>query len=69
MQTQANHTMQAYVTRPNRVIPCRVSVTTATGDRHSYCALSRSTCAAAMDALDRFGICKVRVQAVWPRRP
>jgi len=66
MQTQANLALRAHTTRPTRVIPCRVSVTTATGDKHRYYTLSRSTCAAVMDALDRFDICKVRVQAIRP---
>jgi len=66
MQTTAIHSLQAHTTRPTRVIPCRVSVTTATGTRHHYYTLSRSTCTAVMDALDRFDICKVRVQAIRP---
>jgi len=69
MPATASHPLQAHTTRPTRVIPCRVSVTTATGDKHRYYTLSRSTCAAVMDALDRFDICKVRVQAIRSRRP
>jgi len=61
MQAQKNQALQTHATR---VIACRVSVTTTTGDRHHYYALSRSTCAAAIQALDVFGICKVRVQSL-----
>ncbi|VCU72349.1 hypothetical protein PIGHUM_04448 [Pigmentiphaga humi] len=46
-----------------RLIPCQVNVTTASGDRHSYTALHRSTCGAAIDAFERFGFCKVSVRA------
>lgn len=46
-----------------RLIPCRVNVTTESGDRHSYIALHRNTCGAAMDAFERFGFCKVSVRA------
>jgi len=69
MQTQQSQADQAHATRANYTIPCRVSVTTATGDRHHYYALSRSTCAAVMDALDIFGICKVRVQSLRRSHP
>jgi len=64
MQAQKNQALQTHATR---AIPCRVSVTTATGDRHHYYALSRSTCAAVIHALDVFGICKVRVQSLRRR--
>ena len=37
---------------------------TATGEQHSYTALFKSTCGAVMDALDRFGFCKVSVEAM-----
>lgn len=50
--------------RPTRLIKCRVSVRTATGEQHSYTALFKSTCGAVMDALDRFGFCKVSVEAM-----
>lgn len=50
--------------RPARLVKCRVSVRTATGERHSYTALFKSTCGAVMDALDRFGFCKVSVEAM-----
>ena len=49
--------------RPGRLIQCRVNVRTATGERHSYTALFKSTFGAAMDALGRFGISKIRVEA------
>ena len=47
-----------------RLIKCRVEVTTAEGVRHRYVALFRNTCGAVMDALDRFGIVKVSVEAI-----
>jgi len=69
MQTTASPSLQAHVAQSQRVIPCRVNVTTATGDRHRYYTLSRSTCAAVMDALDVFGICKIRVQSLRRSHP
>lgn len=50
--------------RPTRLIKCRVRVRTATGEQRSYTALFKSTCGAVMDALDRFGFCKVSVEAM-----
>ena len=47
-----------------RLIKCRVEVTTTEGARHRYIALFRNTCGAVMDALDRFGIAKVSVEAI-----
>lgn len=46
-----------------RLIKCLVNVTTATGAKHGYTALSPSTCDAVMDAIDRFGIAKIRAAA------
>lgn len=46
-----------------RLIPCRVNVITESGHRHSYIALHRSTCGAAIDAFEQFGFCKVSVRA------
>lgn len=46
-----------------QLLPCRVHVTTESGARYSYTALHRSTCGAAIDAIQRFGICKVSVRA------
>jgi len=66
MPATVSHPLQGHATRTNRVIPCRVSVTTATGDKHTYYALVSNTSAAVMDALDRFDICKVHVQAIQP---
>jgi hypothetical protein len=40
-----------------------VNVTTAAGEKHSYAAMFKSTFDAVMDALHRFGIAKVRVEA------
>ena len=47
--------------RPARLVKCRVSVRTATGEQHSYTALFPGTCDAVLDALDRFGIAKIKV--------
>lgn len=47
-----------------RLIKCRVRARTEAGERHSYTALFNSTCKAVMDALDRFGACKVSAEAV-----
>jgi len=66
MQAQKNQALQTHATR---AIPCRVSVTTATGSHHHYHALAQSTCAAVMGALDRFGICKVRAQSLRRSHP
>ena len=43
-----------------RLIKCRVNVKTAAGAKHSYTALFPGTCDAVLDALDRFGIAKIR---------
>lgn len=50
--------------RPARLVKCRVSVRTATGEQHSYAALFASTTDAAIDALERFGISKISVEAI-----
>ncbi len=47
-----------------RLFKCRVRVRTATGEQHSYTAMFKSTCGAVMDALDRFGLAKVSVEAI-----
>ena len=52
------------VARPRPVIKCRVKVRTATGEQHSYAALFTSTTDAAIDALERFGISKISVEAI-----
>jgi len=49
---------------PAHRIACQVKVTTLDGTKHSYYTFASSTCAAVMDALDIFGICKVSVQAI-----
>ena len=54
---------QSPIVAMRRLIKCRVNVTTATGAKHSYTALFPSTCDAALDALDRFGIAKIRAAA------
>lgn len=51
---------QSPIVAMRRLIRCRVNVTTATGAKHHYTALFPSTCDAAIDALDRFGIAKIR---------
>ena len=53
-------TAQSPISAIRRLIKCRVNVTTEAGAKHSYTALFPSTCDAAIDALDRFGIAKIR---------
>ncbi len=48
--------------RPKPLIKCQVKVTTTTGARFCYAALFASTCDAAIDALERFGISKISVE-------
>lgn len=48
--------------RPKPLIKCQVKVTTTTGARFRYAALFASTCDAAIDALERFGISKISVE-------
>ena len=50
--------------RPKPLIKCQVKVTTTTGEQHSYAALFTSTIDAAIDALERFGISKISVEAI-----
>jgi len=47
-----------------RLIKCRVNVRTIKGDKHHYTGLFPSTCDAVMDALDRFGLAKISVEAI-----
>lgn len=48
--------------RPRQLIACRVKVTTEQGEKHSYTALCKNTASAVMDAIDRFGFCKVSAE-------
>ena len=50
---------QSPVVAMRLLIKRRVNVTTESGAKHSYTALFPSTCDAAIDALDRFGIAKI----------
>lgn len=49
---------------PGRLIKCRVAVKTADCAQHSYFGIYPSTCGAAIDALERFGISKISVEAI-----